>query len=190
MWLTRQFCGWAKSKVANTLRHYGNLEQGGSICCCKAPAIPSPKPSVSPTTAPTTPVAPTTPLAPTMPQAPTAPTAPSSVPIAPVVAPVQAKWKHLCLNINDVQKLPESKTTNWQCFLVMGSWHGVEGDPGSRDTICSHLRGNTKGWKNTISIFNLKLLCHICFYTSSSRASRGRKFQKKKELYSKERICL
>ena len=26
--------------------------------------------------------------------------------------------------------------------------------------------------------------------TSSSRASRGRKFQKKKELYSKERICL
>ena len=27
-------------------------------------------------------------------------------------------------------------------------------------------------------------------YTSSSRASRGRKFQKKKELYSKERICL
>ena len=30
--------------------------------------------------------------------------------------------------------------------------------------------------------------CH--YYTSSSRASRGRKFQKKKELYSKERICL
>ena len=27
-------------------------------------------------------------------------------------------------------------------------------------------------------------------YTSSSWASRGRKFQKKKELYSKERICL
>ena len=27
-------------------------------------------------------------------------------------------------------------------------------------------------------------------YTSSSRASRGRKFQKKKELYSEERICL
>ena len=27
-------------------------------------------------------------------------------------------------------------------------------------------------------------------HTSSSRASRGRKFQKKKELYSKERICL
>ena len=27
-------------------------------------------------------------------------------------------------------------------------------------------------------------------YPSSSRASRGRKFQKKKELYSKERICL
>ena len=27
-------------------------------------------------------------------------------------------------------------------------------------------------------------------YTSSSRASRWRKFQKKKELYSKERICL
>ena len=27
-------------------------------------------------------------------------------------------------------------------------------------------------------------------YTSSSRASRGRKFQKKKELYSKESICL
>ena len=26
--------------------------------------------------------------------------------------------------------------------------------------------------------------------TSSSRASRGRKFQKKEELYSKERICL
>ena len=26
--------------------------------------------------------------------------------------------------------------------------------------------------------------------TSSSRASRGRKFQKKKELYSKETICL
>jgi len=26
--------------------------------------------------------------------------------------------------------------------------------------------------------------------TSSSRASRWRKFQKKKELYSKERICL
>ena len=26
--------------------------------------------------------------------------------------------------------------------------------------------------------------------TSSSRASRGRKFQKKKEVYSKERICL
>ena len=55
----------------------------------KAPAIPSPKPSVSPTTAPTTPVAPTTPLAPTPPVAPTAPMAPSSVPIAPVVAPVQ-----------------------------------------------------------------------------------------------------
>ena len=30
----------------------------------------------------------------------------------------------------------------------------------------------------------------ICIYTSSSRASRWRKFQKKKELYSKERICL
>ena len=29
-----------------------------------------------------------------------------------------------------------------------------------------------------------------CEYTSSSRASRWRKFQKKKELYSKERICL
>ena len=28
------------------------------------------------------------------------------------------------------------------------------------------------------------------YYTSSSRASRGRKFHKKKELYSKERICL
>ena len=31
---------------------------------------------------------------------------------------------------------------------------------------------------------------YISIYTSSSRASRGRKFQKKKELYSKERICL
>ena len=31
---------------------------------------------------------------------------------------------------------------------------------------------------------------HIQYYSSSSRASRGRKFQKKKELYSKERICL
>ena len=30
----------------------------------------------------------------------------------------------------------------------------------------------------------------VFLYTSSSRASRGRKFQKKKELYSKERICL
>ena len=32
-------------------------------------------------------------------------------------------------------------------------------------------------------------ISYMC-YTSSSRASRGRKFQKKKELYSKERICL
>ena len=33
--------------------------------------------------------------------------------------------------------------------------------------------------------------CNIyIIYTSSSRASRWRKFQKKKELYSKERICL
>ena len=31
---------------------------------------------------------------------------------------------------------------------------------------------------------------YIYIYTSSSWASRGRKFQKKKELYSKERICL
>ena len=31
---------------------------------------------------------------------------------------------------------------------------------------------------------------HCSHPTSSSRASRGRKFQKKKELYSKERICL
>ena len=92
----------------------------GRVNRCKAPAIPSPKPSVSPTTAPTTPVAPTTPLAPTTPVAPTAPMAPSSVPIAPVVAPVQAKWKHdFCLKINDVQKLPESKTNIHGVFL---SW--------------------------------------------------------------------
>ena len=30
----------------------------------------------------------------------------------------------------------------------------------------------------------------VGIFTSSSRASRGRKFHKKKELYSKERICL
>ena len=37
-------------------------------------------------------------------------------------------------------------------------------------------------------IFQMLVLRNI--YTSSSRASRGRKFQKKKEVYSKERICL
>ena len=34
------------------------------------------------------------------------------------------------------------------------------------------------------------LVLVVVVNTSSSRASRGRKFQKKKELYSKERICL
>ena len=33
-------------------------------------------------------------------------------------------------------------------------------------------------------------LVHMSLNTSSSRASRGRKFQKKKVVYSKERICL
>ena len=36
----------------------------------------------------------------------------------------------------------------------------------------------------------LLFLSNIYIYTSSSRASRGRKFQKKKVVYSKERICL
>ena len=43
-------------------------------------------------------------------------------------------------------------------------------------------------WSTQVTPFNKK----TCFLlnTSSSRASRWRKFQKKKELYSKERICL
>ena len=41
-----------------------------------------------------------------------------------------------------------------------------------------------------ISRFCLFVFFRKSLYTSSSRASRGRKFQKKKELYSKERICL
>ena len=43
-------------------------------------------------------------------------------------------------------------------------------------------------------VLYVKFLIHCnilqLIYTSSSRASRGRKFQKTKELYSKERICL
>ena len=39
-------------------------------------------------------------------------------------------------------------------------------------------------WSNTTSRSNKKV------YTSSARTSRGRKFPKGKELYSKERICL
>ena len=38
--------------------------------------------------------------------------------------------------------------------------------------------------------YNIYIYIIISIYTSSSRASRGRKFQKNKELYSKERICL
>ena len=41
-------------------------------------------------------------------------------------------------------------------------------------------------WATTFWVSVAKLLR----YTSSSRASRGRKFQKKKVVYSKERICL
>ena len=43
--------------------------------------------------------------------------------------------------------------------------------------------------RNLSSSWNLGKPWFI-WYTSSSRASRWRKFQKKKELYSKERICL
>ena len=39
-------------------------------------------------------------------------------------------------------------------------------------------------------IYFPKVRAIIYLYTSSSRASRGRKFQKKKVVYSKERICL
>ena len=42
--------------------------------------------------------------------------------------------------------------------------------------------------RSTISVSRTFLILFVS--TSSSRASRGRKFQKKKELYSKERICL
>ena len=47
---------------------------------------------------------------------------------------------------------------------------------------------------NMLDVYILYLLLLFfnvdIFYTSSSRASRGRKFQKKKVVYSKERICL
>ena len=49
---------------------------------------------------------------------------------------------------------------------------------------------------NMLDVYILYLLLLLLFfnvdifYTSSSRASRGRKFQKKKVVYSKERICL
>ena len=41
-----------------------------------------------------------------------------------------------------------------------------------------------------INMENMQTCINNYSNTSSSRASRGRKFQKKKELYSKERICL
>ena len=44
--------------------------------------------------------------------------------------------------------------------------------------------------RNLPTVPPAKPRCRYTLLTSSSRASRGRKFQKKKELYSKDRICL
>ena len=54
-----------------------------------------------------------------------------------------------------------------------------------------HWEAGDDGFLETAILLNL--LIRRCFsgnYTSSSRASRGRKFQKKKVVYGKERICL
>ena len=43
---------------------------------------------------------------------------------------------------------------------------------------------------NDIFLYYILNIKYFMLNTSSSRASRGRKFQKKKVVYSKERICL
>ena len=54
----------------------------------------------------------------------------------------------------------------------------------------AHVSSSSIFSLTSLSLFYSSLLCFSSLYTSSSRASRGRKFQKKKVVYSKERICL